>query len=519
MNDIESRIHRGINQMAPDVFQNVLADKSPKLESEVWLLKDQPSEKRNAWMRAARTAALLAACFMLIVGLGVYQMIFKVDSIVEIDVNPSLELQINRGDRVVRLNALNADGVKILDDVEENLKHTKLDDAVRILVNEMVEDGYLDQESSSVLISVSHGNETRSTELQLMVADNVKETLKQDEIKGVVYHQSYETTDTISELSLRYDISPGKACFIQKLILKRPDFTVEELAKLSISEITRLLEEESVDVSEYTAKRPSSQKIHEESEDTQDTSEGTWLVKNDTEDSEIIKTDHKIEPGQTMYDQEDSLENSAAGSEEAIDGEVTNEVTEDTAWQNPCTGQNGTEPQTPEQIPDQDNLDGNSQKPGVEEPGQTTGDTAQDGSTADGTAEEVPGGSVGMGSSDETGSPSQWEDVTGIPEPLYGEINQLISVTDELLANISNMEPLEQAGGSQYAYETCRNLLVRGSSQYNTVHSLAEDMRKNGSLTGECDYRISQILKTAETKQKAVSDFLEFYGKSNGVLQ
>ena len=211
MNDIESRIHRGISQMAPDVFQNVLADKSPRLETEIWMTKEEPKDNRNIWMRAARTAALAAACCVLILGLGVYQMILKVDSVVEIDVNPSLELEINKSDRVVRMNALNADGVKILDNLEDDLKHAKLDEAVHVLVDTMVSDGYLDQESSSVLVSVSQGNEERSTELQLMVADNVKETLKEEQIKGVVYHQSFEASVSFSVLALMYEISPGKA--------------------------------------------------------------------------------------------------------------------------------------------------------------------------------------------------------------------------------------------------------------------------------------------------------------------
>ena len=44
---------------------------------------------------------------------------------------------------------------------------------------------------------------------------------------------------------------------------------MEELAKLSISEITRLLEEESVDMSEYVAQRPASEKLGEEASDTE----------------------------------------------------------------------------------------------------------------------------------------------------------------------------------------------------------------------------------------------------------
>ena len=523
MNDIESRIHRGINQMAPDVFQKVLADNSPRLESEVWMLKEKPSSSRNLWMRAARTAALVAACCVLILGLGVYQMILKVDSVVEIDVNPSLELEINRSDRVVRLNALNADGVKILDDVGEDLKHAKLEDAVSTLVDTMISDGYLDQESSSVLVSVSQGNEKRSAELQLMVADNVKETIKEEQIKGVVYHQSYETSDSISEMAMKYEISPGKACFIQRLILKRPDFTVEELARLSISEITRLLEEESVDVSEYIAQRPA----EEESQEEEEISETEiYLAANDTEkseDTESRRTVNDIRPykGQNFSDQEDSLTDPAENTDQSLDGGITNVVTGGDALQQGGSGVTGTDQDTSDvQIPGGEDPDKTPQIPEEEDPGSNLGENDGTGTTEDPEVEE-PGDSAGLGSGDEElpgGNTSQWEDVTDIPQPMRTELEKLIASVDSLLTQISSMEPLENTEGCQNAYNTCMSLLVKGRSQYESVHSLAGQLYANGSLTGGSYAKTQNVMQTADNKLDAISDYLEIYGRNAGIL-
>lgn len=522
MNDIESRIHRGINQMAPDVFQKVLADNSPRLETEVWMTKEKSEGNRNFWMRAARTAALVAACCVLILGLGVYQMILKVDSVVEIDVNPSLELEINRSDRVVRLNALNADGVKILDDVGDDLKHAKLEEAVSTLVDAMVSDGYLDQESSSVLISVSQGDKERSTELQLMVADNVKETLKEEQIKGVVYHQSYETSDSISELAMKYGISPGKACFIQKLILKRPDFTVEELAGLSISEITRLLEEESVDVSEYVAQKAEPK---ESSEEKTDSKEEIRLAVNDTEYTQSARTGNDIRPykGQDFTDQEDSLENSAADSSQSLDGGITNVVAGGDQAQQDGSGMTGTDQGTSDiQIPGGEDSDQAPQIPEEEDPGEDLGGN-DGGASVDEPEVEEPGDSAGLGDSDDEEKPgsgdSQWEDVTDIPQPMRTELEKLITCVDSLVAEVSSLEPLEDAQRCQDVYNTCMSLLVKGRSQYDSVHSLAEQLYANGCLTGGAYVKTQTVMQTAQSKLNAISDYLEIYGKNAGILK
>lgn len=352
-----------------------------------------------------------------------------------------------------------------------------------------------------------------------MVADNVKETLAQDEIKGIVYHQSYEANDSISELAVKYNTSPGKASFIQKLILKRPDFSIEELARLSISEITRLLEEESVDVSEYTAEKAKSKKVKEKREDSQDTSEDTLLALKETENPDFRRESVPIKPGQVFTGQEDSLtKEPAAESAQPLDGENINVVADDMAGQGTGTGQTGTSQETPGSLPSQDNSGSVPMDPEGEAP-DTSGDEVQDGTGQVPPVEEETGGSAGMESGSGAGNTLQWEDVTGIPEPLYTELNNLISVTEELLANISNMEPLETAGGYAYAYETCRSLLAKGSSQHSTVYCLVSDMHTKGSLTEECYYRADSVLKTAEAKQKAASDFLELYAKSKGVLQ
>lgn len=57
-----------------------------------------------------RFVPVLACCFILLLSLGGYWLYFIPTSYISIDVNPSIELGINRFDKVVSVEGYNADG-------------------------------------------------------------------------------------------------------------------------------------------------------------------------------------------------------------------------------------------------------------------------------------------------------------------------------------------------------------------------------------------------------------------------
>ena len=76
-----------------------------------------------------------------------------------IDVNPSIELSVNRNEKVLQANPLNEDAETILDDM--NLKNVDLDIAVNALIGSMVRNGYLDELDNAILVTVSNENEKK----------------------------------------------------------------------------------------------------------------------------------------------------------------------------------------------------------------------------------------------------------------------------------------------------------------------------------------------------------------------
>ena len=112
-------------------------------------------KKPLVWACAAAIAALLLAA-------GVWGGIYyannvQVDSIISIDVNPSLEITTNKQDVVLEVKAVNTDAKAVLDGME--LRGTNLQTAVNAIIGSMLKQGYLtDGGENEILVTVQNGN-------------------------------------------------------------------------------------------------------------------------------------------------------------------------------------------------------------------------------------------------------------------------------------------------------------------------------------------------------------------------
>ncbi len=78
-----------------------------------FLTEDVISSVKTDWMRYAIAAVLMLAVS---VGAYAYQLQNTVYSVVALDINPSVEIELNRNDKVIGLEAINVDGEDIIDE-------------------------------------------------------------------------------------------------------------------------------------------------------------------------------------------------------------------------------------------------------------------------------------------------------------------------------------------------------------------------------------------------------------------
>jgi uncharacterized membrane protein YkoI len=249
---IEERIARAVGREVPDMLPGLLAkideregkDGGPREEAD--LCNDGApayrSMARRRFRRTFGTLGVVAAALALAV--GVYHSALPgagpADSIVEIDVNPSVELTVSRDEKVVAATPLGADAGEVLSGMD--LRGVDLSVAVNAVIGSMLKHGYLTELKNSVLISVGDGDEDRARALETQLADEIGAALNADGVNGAVLSQTIADGLAPDADAEKYGVSPGKAALIRKLVQSDARFSFGDLAGLSINDINLLLE-------------------------------------------------------------------------------------------------------------------------------------------------------------------------------------------------------------------------------------------------------------------------------------
>ena len=223
--EIEQHIKSAVDRLTPDVLDRI--DLTTPQEIHAERLTDLRRRRARLWGTAA--ACFLAAA----VGSGGYNLYRNslVDSIVGLDVNPSVELSINRKERVLKADALNEDARTILQGMD--LKGVELNVAVNAIVGSMVSNGYLEELDSTILVTVMGDSVSRTAVLRSQVVADVEKSLEENQAAAIVYDQQAVVRDDVREMADQYGISYGKAYFLDELVDQSPALDEEDLPRLS----------------------------------------------------------------------------------------------------------------------------------------------------------------------------------------------------------------------------------------------------------------------------------------------
>ena len=236
---MEQRLAAALEKTAPDDISGVLSRCEARKGTVIPMTTKKTANRK--W------TTLVAACLavMLLCGGGVfYQQAHAVASVVSLDVNPSIELKVNRSEKVLVCTPLNEDAKAILADMSNgaDLKGAKLDVAVNAIVGSLVRNGYLDSISSAIMISVEDKDTARAEKLQRELTSAVDGVLQTSEAKAAVLTQTLTQDATREQQARENNISTGKAALVNRVLAINPALKFDALAKLSVEELKDLAE-------------------------------------------------------------------------------------------------------------------------------------------------------------------------------------------------------------------------------------------------------------------------------------
>lgn len=244
--ELERRLRTALEHAAPNDLVGVLS----RCETGKGTVIDmtnavETKKKKRRWAPLAAAACLA----LVLVGGGggyyYYSANNAVVSLVSLDVNPSIQLEVNKNEKVLSATPMNDDGAEILADMD--LKGTQADVAMYAIIGSLLQHGYVDELANSILITVEDDDQARGEKLQQELTAQADAALANAQVNGAVLAQTLQNSEELSQKAQEYGISTGKAALIQAIVEGSNNTkTFEDLVGLSINELNLL----------YTAQAP-----------------------------------------------------------------------------------------------------------------------------------------------------------------------------------------------------------------------------------------------------------------------
>lgn len=213
-----------------EAFETVKADdklKASTMEAVRKKLGEKEKKKSFSGRRLIYSAAVFCVLVLAVGVFGFYSAYTSPVSYVSIDINPSIELVLNRFNRVIETNAYNDDGSKITEAVD--VSNMGYEEAIEKIINSEEFSGYLSDEYELVFTVVSDNQEE--------IITGIENTECYKKYGSACFAADYETR----QKALDYGMSFGKYKAYQELLNYYPDMTPEECSKLSMNEIKNLI--------------------------------------------------------------------------------------------------------------------------------------------------------------------------------------------------------------------------------------------------------------------------------------
>lgn len=221
----------GTDGKLKDAFDKIHAETGLKAET-----KDFIAHKTKNYTSPARSvpggAVLAMACLVLLLaGLGGHRLYFTEAAIISIDINPSIELNVNPFGKVISVTAYDDDGLRLSNAV--NVRHMDYMGALDVILNSEDIATYLGRDET-LTISVVGKNEQRNEEMLYNI-----ETCIRGHENAHCHAGSYDLVDEAHSANL----SVGKYQAFLELRQLDPDITVDDVKGLTMRQINDLMDD------------------------------------------------------------------------------------------------------------------------------------------------------------------------------------------------------------------------------------------------------------------------------------
>ena len=238
--DLKQSLNRAVDQLPHPSFRDIADQPVIKLEVMDRIAVQEENVHRKYSKQFYRYAVPVFLCLLLLLpGFGYVRSNLLVDGIIDLDVNPSIEITINRRDRVLQVKGLNEEAREVL--ARTHYRTWDVRDAVGDLVLRLNDRQYISRDQRTVLLSVESKSPEKTERIKKELSASIEAALAGTEIQPLVVRQSRPKDHGLQKKANEYHISSGKMRLVEEAARKAPDRDERELAGSAVDELYRLL--------------------------------------------------------------------------------------------------------------------------------------------------------------------------------------------------------------------------------------------------------------------------------------
>lgn len=220
---------RRLDNRMREAFDQVHASQELKARTRTQVLQAMEAQRKPARAVWKPVCALTACLLVVVLGLGGYHLYFTPTSVISIDINPSLEVDVNRLGRVIALHGYNEDGEEFaasLDVLHQNYQQA-VDEILNsdTIVDCLNEGGFL-----SVSVVELSGNQGEEITQYVSGCTSGHHNVSCSTISSEEAHEAHHV-----------GLSYGKYQIYTQIAAYDPYFTPEEANEMTMRELRDLL--------------------------------------------------------------------------------------------------------------------------------------------------------------------------------------------------------------------------------------------------------------------------------------
>ena len=229
--NLKEKIISSFNAETPDLKEKIL--NSCQNQEQIPLIIENKSKRR---FNFGKLVAIACCFFMFCTGILLGKFIPNPQNEITpstrlyLDVNPSIELVLDKNNTVISCNALNDDAEIILTDI--TLDGVNLKTAISALVGSMYIKGYLSLTDNSMLISVDSTDKINTNTFLSFVTNQVNAVFSDTEMECSIIAQGVPVDESLKNRAKENGISVGKMHLLDKIVGYMDEVTSDDILNL-----------------------------------------------------------------------------------------------------------------------------------------------------------------------------------------------------------------------------------------------------------------------------------------------